>query len=77
MAQSSNLADLYWKLMTGEQSDYFSQLEGLCFAEVSHSLSGEIDALVKKLKKPTLMASLERVSESRLRKQSSAKSSRK
>ena len=74
---SVNSMDYFWEVMTGEKSDYFARLEGLCFAEASHSLSGEFDALVKKLKKPTLMASLERAVEQRPLKRSSARSSRK
>ena len=77
MQQEPNLLDHLWEVVSGEKSDYFGRLEALCFAEASRSLSGEFDALVKKLKKPPLLASLERTLRRQSRKRPVSASCRK
>jgi hypothetical protein len=74
---SVNSLGRLWQVMTGEKSDYFYQLELLWLAQAAGCLSGYFDVLVKKLKKPTLLASLEREVELASAKRPALRSSRK
>ena len=60
MFDTANPLDRLWTIVSGEKSDYFGRLEVLRRAEADGCLSGYFDVLVKKLKKPPLLASLER-----------------